>query len=222
MRVGTGWIWTLAVAAALLAAGPAQAFNIVFDGPGGFGISASSAASAEADGVPLLVVDQISTAASLGLTIPDPDVLFFDLVGSPSVANPHTATSMWTVNKGGAGALSDGWLVFLGPTHTEGYDPSLIGFEIDGDDGWALVSVLFGGTNYYYPAQFLGDIANGGATDFQMHHRVGQPLFQQGGVFVLPQYSVGALQGILVPEPTALALLAVGVALAAGTKRRNA
>ena len=34
-----------------------------------------------------------------------------------------------------------------------------------------------------------------------MHHLVGQPLIQQGGELVLPQYSVGALQGIPVPEP---------------------
>ena len=102
--------------------GSRQAFNIVFDGPDGFGISAASAAGAEADGVPLLVVDQISTAVSLGLAIPDPEVLFFDLVGNPSVANPHTATSRWTVNKGG-GALNDGWLVFLGPRTPRGTTP---------------------------------------------------------------------------------------------------
>jgi hypothetical protein len=49
MRART--LWILAAAAALLVAGRASAFNIVFDGPGGFGISAASAASAEAAGI---------------------------------------------------------------------------------------------------------------------------------------------------------------------------
>ena len=56
-----------------------------------------------------------------------------------------------------------------------------------------------------------------------MHHRVGQPLFQRAAMFVLPQYSVGGAAGhCSFRSRTRLHCCAVGVALAACTKRRNA
>lgn len=209
-----------------LAAGRVDAFPIVFNGPGGYGISASSAASAasaEADGVRIIEVDAIATAASLGLTIPAPDVLSFQIVGSPSVSNPNRATSEWSVTNSGDNGLSDAWLVFLNPVT---YTASQVGFEIDGDAGWALISVFVpvgeGGTTYFYPARFLGDLGTDDSTEFLMHHLVGQTLTQQGSVRILPQYSVGALVGIPVPEPAQLVLIAIGLAVTATLRRRSA
>ena len=57
---------------------------------------------------------------------------------------------------------------------------------------------------------------------FLMHHLVGQALHPRTGEFVLPQYSVAALQGLPLPSPPLLVLLVAGVALAASLKRRNA
>jgi hypothetical protein len=207
----------------VLAAGRSDAFPIVFNGPGGYGISAASAAGAEADGVRIIEVDSISTAASLNLTIPAPDVLSFQLVGSPSVSNPNRATSEWSVTNSGNGGLSDTWLVFLNPVT---YTASEVGFEIDGDAGWALISIFVpvgaGGTTYFYPARFLGDLGADDTFDFLMHHLVGQTLTQQGNVRILPQYSVGALVGIPVPEPAQLVLVAIGLAVTATLRRRSA
>jgi hypothetical protein len=225
MSSRTRWIWTFLAAAAVLAAGPARAFDIVFDGPGGYGISADTAAQAEAAGVPIIEVASVSQAAALDLTIPAPEVLSFVLTPTPSVANPNTATSRWSVTNGGGGGLSGTWLVFLNPK-PENYMATKVGFEIDGEDGWKVIDVFVpmgkGGTDYFYPAIFLGDIGSQDTVTFLMHHRVGQALHSQNGVLVLPQYSVGALQGVPVPEPALLALLGAGVALAASSKRRNA
>jgi hypothetical protein len=223
MRVGTRWIFALAAAAALLLAGRADAFDIVFNGPSCYGINAATAANAEAAGVPIIEVESLSTAASLNLEIPAPDVLSFHLSDSPSVANPNTATSQWNVTNGGEGDLSGTWLVFLNPVT---YTPSQVGFEIDGGAGWAVFDVFVpmgkGGTDYFYPAIFLGNIGSGDSVNFLMHHLVGQALHQQNGKLVLPQYSVAALEGLPVPEPALLVGLALGAALAAASVRRNA
>lgn len=223
--MGVRAVWIGACALGLvLAAARADAFPIVFNGPSGYGISAESALSAVADGVPVIEVDAISTAASLNLTIPAPDVLSFSLVGSPSISNPNRATSEWSVTNAGAGGLSDAWLVFLNPVT---YTASQVGFQIDGDAGWALISIFVpmgeSGTTYFYPARFLGDLGSDDTFDFLMHHLVGQTLTQQGNVRILPQYSVGALQGIPVPvpEPAQLVLIAIGLAAVATLRRRN-
>jgi hypothetical protein len=223
MMVRAAWIWTLATAAAVLVAGPAQALSIVFDGPGGFGISAEAAEDAAAEGVPIIEVDAIAQAVLLNLTIPAPNVLSSTVVGNPSVSNPNRARSEWSVTNSGAGDLSDVWLVFLNPAT---YTPTQVGFEIDGSAGWAVVTVFVpdgeDGTDYYYPARFLGDMDSGDTVDFLMRHLVGETLHTQGSNLVLPQYSVGALQGIPVPEPGVLALSVAGFALAAVLRRRSA
>lgn len=222
MKVRAAWIAVCAALALVAAAGPAEALPIAFNGPGGFGISAASAASAQAAGVPIISVGSISTAAALNLTIPAPDVLSFNLANNPSVSNPNRATSEWSVTNSGPGGLSDAWLVFLNPVT---YTPSQVGFEIDGAAGWVVITVFVpdgqGGTDYFYPARFLGDLGASDTVDFLMRHLVGQTLHSQGGELVLPQYSVGALQGIPVPEPSALVLAATAFALAASLRRRS-
>jgi len=218
MRVRPVWMGAAAALGLLLASGRAGAFPVVFNGVGGYGISAASASSAEANGVPIVDVDVIYTAADMGLTIPAPDVLSSSLVGNPSVSNPNRATSEWSVTNGGQGALSDAWLVFL--TSTD-YTDTSVGFEIDGDDGWVVVSVYAAGAYYFYPARFLGDLAPSDTVDFLMRHLVGEPLHEDGDELVLPQYGVGALQGIPLPEPHALALAALGLSLVAILRRRS-
>jgi hypothetical protein len=218
-------VWTGLLLAGLtaLSAGRAQAIPVYFDGPGGFGISEESAANALDAGVPIIEVDAIVTADSLGLTIPERDVISFTLVTNPSTSNPHRVNSQWTVAKGGPSGVSDAWLVFLNPLD---YTPSRVGFEIDGDFGWAVIQVFVpegeGGSDYFYPAKFLGDMSAAETVDFLMRHRIGQSLRSEGGDFVLPQYSVGALQGVPLPEPASLALGAIALLLAAILRTRSA
>ena len=222
MIVRAARTWALAAMAAVLLTGRAQAFPIVFNGPGGFGISAASAASAEASGVPIIAVDAILQAAALNLTIPAPAVLSSTLTGSPSISNPNRATSDWSVTNGGI-PRSDVWLVFLNPVT---YTRSQVGFEMDGSDGWAVISVFVpfgeGGVEYFYPAKFLGDMNSAVTVDFLMRHLIGEALHTQGGTLVLPQYSVGALTGIPLPEPGLLILAALGTAMAVLSRRGNA
>ncbi len=222
-------IWVLAaVAATGLAAGRADALTVVFNGPGGYGISAASAANAAAAGVPIVTAQGIMQAASLDLTIPAPDVLSYSLSGSPSVASPNTAISRWSVTNGGSSyyeGLPDVWLVFFNPVT---YTPSQVGFEIDGDDGWAVISVLvpFGmsSVEYFYPARYLGDMDSGVTVDFLMRHVIGEALNSDGQNLVLPRYSVGALVEVPlpVPEPSALITVSLSLALAALLRRRQA
>jgi hypothetical protein len=220
------WIGACAALCLALAAGSADAYPIVFNGAGGYGISAASAEGAEADGVQIVEVEayEIESAAALGLTIPAPDVLSAALVGNPSVSNPNRVTSEWSVTNAGPGALSDAWLVFL--TSTD-YPDSQVGFEIDGDDGWIVISVFVpsgeeDGDYYFYPARYLGDLGTSDLTDFQMRHLIGVPLVDNGTELVLPQYGVGALSGIPLPEPHALALVALGLGVAVFVRRARA
>ena len=58
--IRTPWLVSALAALVLSLAGRADAFNIVFNGPSGFGISAASAASASAAGVPFFDVDALA------------------------------------------------------------------------------------------------------------------------------------------------------------------
>jgi len=202
----------LVAAAALLLAGAARAFPIVFDGPGGFGVSATTAAAVEGAGFSLIQDVTVVPAATDGLTIPAPDVLTSHIVSSPSVSNPNTAQSRWSVTDGGESALSNAWLVFFGPTT---YTPTLVGIDLPSGGHWRLVEVSAGeSSNYFYPAVFLGSLNPGDTATFLMNHIVGTALTRQGSDLILPQYSVGVLTGVPVPEPRSLALCAAGLALA--------
>jgi hypothetical protein len=216
----TGRTGTISLAAALSAAllwvTPALAFPVVFGGPGGFGVSGSTASAAQAAGFALITDTAVAPADSVPLTIPAPDVLSSHIVSSPSVANPNTAVSRWTVTNGGDSELNDAWLVFFTPLT---YTPSQVGIDLQPGGEWALVEVPVGQTSYFYPAVFLGDIGAQNATTFLMHHVVGQALTQVGNTLVLPQYQVGILTGVPLPEPAVGLLLAVALGVVLRIRR---
>ncbi|HTO69348.1 MAG TPA: hypothetical protein VMR31_05755 [Myxococcota bacterium] len=200
-------------------AGSAAAFPVLFDGAGGFGVSASTASAAEAAGFALISDVTVVPAASDGLTIPAPDVLSAHIVTSPSVTNPNTAQSRWSVTNGGASDLANAWLVFFGPVT---YTASKVGIDLQPGGQWAIVEVSAGASgDYFYPAVFLGDLDVDGTQTFLMNHVVGQALTQQGSTLILPQYSVGAFAGVPVPEPGLFVLLSAGLALAAAVRPRK-
>jgi hypothetical protein len=209
----------LAVAAALLLlASPAAAFPVVFNGTGGFGVSAATATSVSAAGFPIIEGASIYPANNFDLVIPAPDVLSHDIQTHPSVSNPTTAQSRWSVTNGGDGALDDAWLVFLTPLT---YTPSKVGIDLQPGGSWALVQVDVGKTQYFYPAVFLGNVDAEATVTFLMNHVIGQTLTQSGSTFVLPQYQVGLLQGVPLPEASTIMLLATSLGLAAALRRRK-
>ena len=216
-RARIGWV-LLAVCAVSLRVTPARALDVpvVFNGPSGFGVSAGTAAAVEAAGFSLITDAPISPTNMVPLVIPAPDVLSSHLVGSPSVSHPNRAQSRWTVTNGGDEDLQDAWIVFLTPLT---YTKSKVGIDLQGGGEWALVEVPVGKDEYFYPAVFLGDIGADAATTFLMNHVVGQQLTQQGSKLILPQYQIGLITGVPLPEPALCLLLAAALTLAAGVRR---
>lgn len=219
MRLRT-WIEPRALATAaallLLAASPAAAFPVVFDGPGGYGVSAATASSVDAAGFPILEDASVYPMNDFDLAIPAPDVLSHHIQAHPSVSNPTTAQSRWSVTNGGEGDLHNAWLVFFTPLT---YTDNKVGIDLQSGGHWALVDVPVGEDDYFYPAVYLGDVDSGGLVTFLMNHIVGETLTQQGSTLVLPKYSVGVLQGVPVPEGSTLVFLAAGLALAGALRR---
>lgn len=205
----------MAIAAAFLLASPAGAFPVIFNGPGGYGVSAATASSVSSAGFPTIEDATVYSASLFDIVIPAPDVLSSSIVSHPTLANPNTAQSRWSVTNGGEISLDNAWLVFLRPTT---YPSANVGIDLQLGN-WGLVHVPVGETDYFYPAVFLGDLGSGDTVTFLMNHIVGQALTQQGSTLVLPQYSVGILYGVPVPEPSTLVLLAAGLALT-GVLRR--
>jgi len=208
----------LAIAAALLLASPAVAFPVVFNGPSGFGVSSATATSVSAAGFPIIEGALVYPANDFDLVIPAPDVLSAHIQAHPSISNPTTAQSRWTVTNGGEGDLNDAWLVFLTPLT---YTKDKVGIDLQPGGRWALVDVQVGESDYFYPAVFLGDVDAAAAVTFLMNHFVGEGLTQQGSTLVLPQYQVGLLQGVPLPEASTFALLATGLGLGAVLRRRK-
>jgi hypothetical protein len=206
----------LAAAAALSLAGSARAFPVVFNGPSGNGVSAATASSVDAAGFRILTGASVFPGSDFDLAIPAPDVLSHHIQSHPSVSNPTTAQSRWSVTNGSEVTLDDAWLVFFTPVT---YTKNKVGIDLQPGGQWALVEVPFGKDEYFYPAVFLGDIAPDTAATFLMNHIVGVALTQQGSTLVLPKYSVGLLQGVPVPEASTLVFLAAGLSLAAALRR---
>jgi hypothetical protein len=97
----------------------------------------------------------------------------------------------------------------------------MVGIDLQPGGEWALIEVPVGKDTYFYPAVFLGDIGSENAASFLMHHVVGQALTQVGNTLVLPQYQVGIVTGIPLPEPSVGLLLAAGLGAAALLRRRE-
>jgi hypothetical protein len=205
----------LALAAVSLLASPAGAFPIVFDGPGGYGISEESAEDAFDAGF-VRLTPPINQASAFGITIPDQSVLLGSVVlkNPPTVEDPHSVPSMWTVQNGSRG-VQNGWLVFLRP---QTYVPPFVGLDLQAGE-WGIVETSAGETEYFYPAVRLGHLAAGGSVQVLVHHLVGAPLIQDGGILLLPRYGIAVLGSV--PEPALLSLFA-GLFAGLMLRRRSA
>ncbi len=217
-------LWMLALS--LTAPSSALAIGVLFDGPSGYGTSASSAEDAFDAGIPMLEASQLLGASNIGVTIPAPSDINAALVSSPSSSNPNTATSTWTVNRDGESAGEDIWLVFTNPTPDPAtetdYSAGDVGIDLQETDwGLLVLQASFEGSlrDFYYPAVHVGA---GSSVTFLMHHIVNVDLAQFGNDLVLPRYSVAVVvdPGIVVPEPAAAGLVLLGLGAVALRRKR--
>jgi len=208
--------------AAWLAAVPAVAATLFFDGPDGFGVGAEAArAVAESGDLPGIDARGLEMGRGL-IDVTRQEVLDYDLVDRPSRGAPITATSRWSVANASGIRLDDLWLVILGAAT---YTPTNIGLALDAEDGWALLAVEGDGATYYYPAIHLGDLDAGESVALTMRHRVAEPLHPSDDGLLLPRLGIGvdrALAPAVIPEPASAWLCAsVLTLLCVGSRRRR-
>jgi hypothetical protein len=210
LRFASSSALLILLTATWLPAPRAFALPVFFDAPSGFGVSEAMADAAITAGFERLTPAAIQNLTPLGLAIPEPTVLDFDISDSPSTSDPTAVTSRWTVQNGGDRAFVDAWLIFLSPT---GYPKPQVGVDLQPGE-WGIVEMTVGSgegsTEYFYPAVRLGSIAAGGNVQFLMHHVVATALTQTDDdpvTFLLPRYGVGVIG--TVPAPAALPLLSM-------------
>jgi hypothetical protein len=212
-----------------LAAASAHATPLYFDGPGGFGFSAATAAglpvSATADptshwilagarallpGPGLEVVSNLSTIHS------NPQ----GAGQTPTEANPLVADSIWTLTNNTGAVLPPTYLVFTKIDIDGRYDGLKAGL-----DGALLEIVEYSsaGTDYAFGAIELPSLGVGQSVDVTVRYVVAGLLDYDAetNAFVLPRLGIA---GLVVPEPAAIAGIGLGLALLAlgrGGSRRS-
>jgi len=214
-RHGRWIVWASLLA--FLWVGTAEASAVYFTSPDGWGVSASDAATANASGVPLLLPGTVSWPAGSYIDVPS------RVVQSTTFATPTTANALWTVeNIRVEDTLDDLWLLFTQPYPGAEYPYSGadVGLDLIPAEGWGLLEHA----GHYYPAVSLGTLEPMERVDFLLHHVVDTSLQQTAeGDFVLPQYSLGIAQNlIVVPEPALAAMTLLGIATLLGARRSRA
>jgi hypothetical protein len=234
-------IRTSVLVASLAFSAPALAvpYAALFDGPAGgdgqnFGLSASSAAAAQAAGVPVVVTPIFTTVGVLEVVNQD---LASITVDSDDLDIPFEIDSTWTVESVFSTPLiGNAYLVFpttdprtidlgSGPQTIE-YEDSLVGLVLDGAQGWALIQVSDPqlGT-LFYPAISLGSLDPGQQKDVELRYHLEQLFnFPVGGgqeLVPLPTLRI-RFAFVPIPEPTTGLLVATGLlGLAARTRSRS-
>jgi hypothetical protein len=229
----------LGLAACLAGAAPAAAIPVSVYGDGttpqgGFDPNDVQNAINQGASAPTVVEDIDRVASWLEITTPD---------GIPGTKgknkqNPSRGTSTWTLHiddQAPAEALQDVALVILGHSLLDPikkYKDENVGLEIDTELPWlfvtegGVISVAGEGPGgglegEIYVAFFLGDLEAGGEYEIPIEYLLGQKLKKKNGTFIFPLYSYGVVANVPAPEPSTLALLALG-ALAVGLAARRA
>lgn len=164
------------------------------------------------------------------ITITTPDGI--SGVKGKNKASPSLGTSVWTIHiapQTPAELLEDFALVILGhdPNDPIGkYQTGNVGLEIDTELPWLFVTPE--GEDPIYVAYRLGDLEAGGSYDVPIEYRVGQKLVKVKGkgpsgekLYRFPRYAYAIVSiPSVVPEPSVLALLLLGVVSARMAARR--
>lgn len=210
----------LAALAVLIAGSAAPALadpiTLTFNGPDGFGLDPDEVAASELDVITLPHVgpaDPFLVIFSQDLGSVDP----FPAGG----AGPHHATSTWRMTNPTDMDQPEAFILFVTAEDFSvggamvSYADDAVGLTLDPDAGWVVVNA--GG--YLYPALGVGPLGSGIITDpFAVNYYVDGPLTQIGQTYYLPKLRIGLAT---VPEPGTFALVGLGLALMAATRRRR-
>jgi hypothetical protein len=229
----------LGLAACLASALPAAALpvDVYADGTTDFGFDPADVAAAIGAGASDPTEVEGLDDGSPWLTITTPDGI--PATQGKNKQNPSRGSSIWTLHIGAnapADALENLALVILGHDPNDPiskYKTENVGLTIDTELPWLFVTPGSGitttgatGGGSVYVAYLLGDLEAGVDYEVPIEYLVGQKLKKTKNelgekVFMFPRYAYAVVSNVPVPEPSALALLALG-ALVAGAARRRA
>jgi len=139
--------------------------------------------------------------------------------GTPTKTTPFVGDSLWTVKNNTGQQLVAPLLVI---TFVDYQTTSYPNVPVALDDGLIdVVRYTAQGQTYLFGAMPLGPLAPGESKQVRIRYIVGGALPLVGGNYQLPQLAVsGVLDATRVPEPSALLLVAAGLAAVASVRRR--
>ncbi|MBS1106490.1 MAG: hypothetical protein H6Q91_1992 [Deltaproteobacteria bacterium] len=212
-----------------LHAGASNALSIhplFFEGASGFGFGAAAVAGI----TPAAAADRDAQWILAGARsfVPGPGLIVENHLSAvhenpqgqgrtPREADPFIVDSTWTVANQTGAALSGAYLVFTKIDADARYHGLRAG--LDGD----LLQILeysFGGAEYFFGAMRLPNLGVGQSIDLTVRYVVAGSLDYDAetNAFVLPRLGIA---GLVVPEPTPIAGIALGLIGFAGARARR-
>jgi tetratricopeptide (TPR) repeat protein len=220
---------------ACVSAARAASIPVLFDGPlaGGqhFGLSTTSAAAAQAAGVPVLQVPLASARDRLRIVAQE---LASQNLTPGDLVTPFEVRSGWTArNVSGANFANDAYLVFTTAdpravqlstgSVTADHDETRVGLRIDSADGWVLFRAVDAALGeLHYPAVRLGSLAANAQAQVAVSYYLNQLLtYPDGNTTTVPLPRLRIALAVI-PEPLTALLVAAGLGMLAAVGRVRA